>query len=306
MAVLSYIVVYIAFAVFAVAVLARFLMWTKLPLSVRWELYPVAHEAKRAHYGGSYLEEADWWKKPREASLFGELKVMLPEIFFLVALKEHNPKMWIRSFPFHFGMYLVGGGTFVMVARAILGAILPGLVAGGFGVFLGWIGVACFAAGLCLGLVGALGLLHRRLTDPDLKDFTTAADKFNLVFFIVVFGIALVHFLFLDSDLSRTMTYIGNLVTFQMGPTSGLTAISMMLFGLLLAYIPLTHMSHFVGKYFAYHAIRWNDEPNLRGGHFEPKIQSVLGYPVTWAAEHIKGDGKKNWVDVATEKMEKQ
>ena len=28
-----------------------------------------------------------------------------------------------------------------------------------------------------------------------------------------------------------------------------------------LAYIPLTHMSHFVGKYFTYHAVRWDDAP---------------------------------------------
>ena len=41
-------------------------------MHVRWELYPVPHEAQKAHYGGSYLEESEWWKKPREVSLLGE------------------------------------------------------------------------------------------------------------------------------------------------------------------------------------------------------------------------------------------
>jgi hypothetical protein len=79
--------------------------------------------------------------------------------------------------------------------------------------------------------------------------------------------------------------------------------LSITLLGALLAYIPLTHMSHFVGKYFAYHSIRWGDEPNLRGGKFEPEIQKLLSRPVSWAAPHINADGKKNWVDLATEEM---
>ena len=31
----------------------------------------------------------------------------------------------------------------------------------------------------------------------------------------------------------------------------------------------------------------------------------MLGQPVTWAAPHIKGDGRRTWADVATEEMEK-
>ena len=72
-----------------------------------------------------------------------------------------------------------------------------------------------------------------------------------------------------------------------------------------MAYIPLTHMSHFVGKYFAYHAIRWNDTPNLRGGMQEAKIHKLLAQPINWAAPHIRGDGKKTWVDAATEEVKK-
>jgi nitrate reductase gamma subunit len=303
MTAIPYLVAYVTVLVFVIAVIARFVMWSKLPLHLRWELYPVAHEGKRASYGGSYLEDTDWWKKPRHVSLFGELKVMIPEIVFLVALFEHNRKMWYRSFPFHFGIYLVIGATAVMVLCAILGAAAPGVLESGFGRFLIRLAITLAGSGLGLGLIGALGLLHRRLTSPDLKDFTNPADIFNLVFFIIAFGVALGHVAMFDRDLAHSMLFVQGLITFNFASLPAATTLSIVLLGALLAYIPLTHMSHFVGKYFAYHAIRWNDEPNLRGSKYEPEIQKLLNQPVSWAAPHIKGDGKKTWVDVATEEM---
>lgn len=305
-----YVAAYIAIGIFVVAVVARFLMWRKLPMHVRWELYPVAHD-KRAAYGGSYLEETDWWTKPRERSLSGEVKAMSAEILFLVALKEHNPKMWSRSFPFHFGLYLVIAATCLMLGGGLLAALAPKLMAGGFGKLIQYAVIGTGVAGLGLGLLGALGLLERRLTDPELKDFTSPADIFNLLFFVLAFGTALASFALVDRDFSRVMTFAYNLVTFKMAALPGeglqlyLPVASVVLLGALCAYIPLTHMSHFVGKFFAYHAIRWNDEPNLKGGHEEAQIQDLLGKKPTWAASHIKADGKKNWVDVATEDMRK-
>jgi nitrate reductase gamma subunit len=311
MELVPYVAAYIAVGVFVVAVLARFFMWSKMPIHVRWELYPVAHEAKRVHYGGSYLEDVDWWKKPREASMVAELKEMVPEILFLVALREHNRKLWTYSFPFHFGLYLVIGCTVVMFGTGALGAIWPGAVAGGFGRLLAYLAMACAYAGLGLSLIGALGLLFRRLTDPDLKDYTSGADIFNLLFFLAAFGCALAHLVLVDRDLSKSMYFVQGLLTLKMGALQGtstetlFTTAAVVMMGMLVAYIPLTHMSHFVGKYFAYHSIRWNDAPNLRGGDQEEGIGEVLNYPVSWAAPHIQGDGKKTWADVATEEQHK-
>ena len=102
---------------------------------------------------------------------------------------------------------------------------------------------------------------------------------------------------------------VSGLVTFSSIELPGtalqgyLTVGTVVLLSLLVAYIPITHMSHFIGKYFAYHAIRWNDTPNLRGGPEEAKINEVLQYPVSWAGPHIKGEGKKTWADLATEEI---
>ena len=312
MTVLAYIVAYVGLAVFTVACIARVVMWSKMPIHMRWELYPVAHEpAAKVRYGGSFMEELDWWKKPRHTSLLGEVKVMVPEILFLVALREHNRPMWWRSFPFHFGLYLVIAATGLMMVGGVLGALAPAVMAGVVGAVLAKAVPVLAGAGLVLGLLGAIGLLQRRLGDKALRMYSVPADYVNLILFVITFGVALATFLLVDRDFGIVSGIVANLVTFNLAalPAAGtallLPLLSVILLALLVAYIPLTHMSHFIGKYFAYHAIRWNDEPNLPGGRQEKKIQEMLGQPVTWAAPHIKGDGRRTWADVATEEMEK-
>jgi len=308
MFIIPYIVAYVGILVFAVAVIGRFIMFAKLPMHLRWELYPVAHEGKKASYGGSYLEEFEWWDKPREKSAVGELKVMIPEIMFLVALKEHNRKMWTHSFPFHFGLYLIIASTMFMLLASILSAIWPALAGGRFDTVLQYAAAVCGVSGMGLGIFGAFGLLVRRLTARDLKAFTTPADLFNLVFFIVAFGVAFLHFVTVDRDFLLVSSFVDNLVSFNLaappagGGGNAFLAITVVLLSLLLAYIPLTHMSHFVGKYFAYHAVRWNDVPNLPGSESEGKVGDLLSQNLTWAAPHIRGgEGKKTWGEAAME-----
>ena len=312
MTMIAYVIAYLGIAIFFIAVVARFLMWSRMPMHLRWELYPVAHEGGgRAAYGGSYLEEGDWWKKRREVSLLGELKVMVPEILFLVALKEHNKKLWTRSFPFHFGLYLVAIATILMVIGGIAGALAPAGLAAPLLKVLGILVPFCGAAGLVLGILGAVGLYQRRM-GRDMRDYTAPADFFNLIFFVIAFGVALLTFLLVDRDFSLVSAFVANLVTFHLVPLGGggtatlLLSASVILLALLSAYIPTTHMSHFVGKYFAFHSIRWKDDPNLPGGGEEKTIEKMLNQPISWSAEHIKGDGKKTWLEAATEEPEDQ
>jgi len=310
MTILTQMIAYSAVAIFVVAVVLRFLMWSRMPMHLRWELYPVAHEGAKASYGGSYLEESEWWKRPRHFSLAGELGAMVPEILFLVALKEHNPKLWTRSFPFHFGLYLVAGCTVLMGAAGALGALLPGVMAGPVGAVIRVLIPVLGYAGLVLGLIGALGLIQRRRQRP-LRDYSAPMDTVNLVFFVAAFAVALVTALAVDRSFATVSQLVANLVTFRVAPLAGtgaaviLPSVSAILLAMLVAYIPLTHMSHFVGKYFAYHAIRWADEPNLPGGKREKVINELLNQPVSWSAPHIGGDGKKSWLDVATEDPKK-
>ncbi len=305
------IITYGACAVFVIAVVVRIIKILRLPIHLRWELYPVAHEKGRASYGGSYLEEPDWWTKPRATSVAGELKVMIPEILLLAGVKEHNKQQWFRSFPFHFGLYLSAALVVLLIVGGLFGEFGTPISAteGGLSTIVyygtnivGW-------AGLILGLLGAVGLLGRRLFNPDYREFTKGVDYFNLIFFIAVFSIAVAAHAVADPDFATLRSYFAGLVTVDFSTLSslglsGLTTAEIVSASVLAAYIPLTHMSHFFTKWFMYHDIRWNDAPNLKGSKIERRVQRALEYPVSWAAPHIQGDGKKNWVDVATSAVE--
>ncbi|MGE5361291.1 MAG: hypothetical protein ACM3NQ_19920, partial [Bacteroidales bacterium] len=68
----------------------------------------------------------------------------------------------------------------------------------------------------------------------------------------------------------------------------------------LVAYIPLTHMAHFIGKYFTYHAVRWDDAPMDARGRLARRIAASLATCPTWSAPHIGADGTKTWAAVAS------
>ena len=307
--VLLHLLTYACFTIFVVAVVKRFIKINSMPLHIRWDLYPVPHEGKRARHGGSYYEEVDWWDKPREVSLIGELKAMIPEMLLIKALWEHNRPLWYRSFPFHFGLYCLIGWAGLLVVGSV--AEIAGVSVGaGTGSFIGaaihYLTILAGAVGLILANIGAAALLHRRLTDENLEGYTAASHIFNLGFFLVGLLVAFFTYILVDQTFVLARGYVHGLLTFKLSAPIGSRAVAVefALFSLLLAYVPLTHMSHFIAKYFFYHKIRWEDEPNLPGSKMEKQINEALGYPVSWAAPHIKGDGKKTWADVATEEVE--
>ena len=76
--------------------------------------------------------------------------------------------------------------------------------------------------------------------------------------------------------------------------------VAIVLASLLVAYIPLTHMSHMFMKYFLYHNVKWDDAPNRRGGSIEAAILKNLALKPTWKAKHVEADGRKSWLDIAS------
>ena len=113
-------VMYISLVVFFVGTVYKLIRIARMPLHIRWDLYPIPHEKGRGSYGGSYFEEVDWWTKPNDVSTVGELKAMGKEIFFIQSMYEHNRSLWVFSFPFHIGLYFSVG----FVLMAFLGGAL--------------------------------------------------------------------------------------------------------------------------------------------------------------------------------------
>ena len=155
-------------------------------------------------------------------------------------------------------------------------------------------------AGLALGFAGASALLVRRITDPSLRIYTTPGDLFNLVFFIVTLGMLSAASVVMPPSAPDLLAVFRGMLTLDTSlEIPGFLGAGLVLAGLLVAYIPLTHMSHFIAKYFTYHAVRWDDRPNPQGGKIEARVAEYLAYKPTWSAAHVGADGKKSWLQIA-------
>jgi nitrate reductase gamma subunit len=291
-------IVYAAVLVFVAAAAGRIVQYARAPLHLRWELYPVPHEDReRAAHGGSYYEQVDWWTKHRSFNLISEWVFMAREIVLLHALREFNRRLWVRSFPFHFGLYLLSGTFGLFVIAAAADVVSPGFAGQGAGALLVGVSRVTGWAGVGLVIAGALALLHRRLTDPALKTYTTPGDIANLLFFVAAFGVLGAGALGAAPGGVRVVRAL--LTADSAFAVPPLLAAGIALTALLVAYIPLTHMSHFIAKYFTYHAVRWDDAPNQRNGRIEAKIAEYLTYRPTWSAPHMRADGRKTWGEIA-------
>jgi nitrate reductase gamma subunit len=301
--------VYASAVIFLTAVAVRWWRIRHFPLNMRWEIYPIPHEGARSAHGGSKLEETDWWTKKHPPSRSTELRFMLPEMILLKGLFEHNRRLWWRSFPFHFGLYILALflAFLVLGAGLELGGVRVGVSAGGLGAVVATLTIIAAAVGLILGLAGAAGLLYMRLTDGELKSYSNPSHYFNLLFIIVVEALGLASWLAVDPELVASRAFVSDLLTLHTaGPVHSLLLEGTILsIAVLVAYIPLTHMSHFFVKWFTWHGLRWDDSANVRGGRIELMIQEALAYRVSWSASHIGGDGQKTWAGVATEELPK-
>ena len=297
-----YLAIYAGLLIFLVGCVRRIIQYARMPIHLRWELYPVPHEEPaRVAHGGSYFETGDWWLQPRHSNRMGELRVMIPEMLFLKGLWEFNRRLWVPSFHLLFGLYLLIGAVVLIAMGAGLPLLAPSLAGGSFGIWLALLYRITAYAGATLSMLGAFLLLLRRATDTELKNYTKPADFFNLLFFIIAFAFVAAGYAARSPGSATVGEVARGLLRFD--PTvrvSGLLGVGLVLASALLAYIPFTHMSHCIAKYFTYHSVRWDDRANVRGGSIESAVAKYLAYRPTWSAKHVGADGKKNWGEVAT------
>jgi nitrate reductase gamma subunit len=292
---------YLAILIFIAVLLYRVIRIASQPLHLRWDLYPVPHEAGgKAKYGGSYFEESNWWLKSMKVNKLGELSVMIPEILLLKGVWESNRSLWFWSWSFHTGLYAM-----ILTAATVIASLVFGPMTS-FGQVLVSIGGIAAVFGFVLGTIGCFGMLVKRLFDEHLRPFTSIAAMFNLLFILFLFVSGLVAVI--ESGRADFIAQLHGFVTALINfsstemilPFVKVHIIACLLFA---AYLPFTHMSHVVLKYFTYHDIRWNDQPNFKGSKIDRKINEYLGLKPTWAADHWKADGKKTWADIATEEV---
>ncbi len=302
MSVLLTILTYFAYIFIVAMYSVKLVKIARMPVHLRWELYPVAHEAK-SQYGASYYEDLEQWTKQRRKTVLKGTLFLLKEYFCMGEYFQRNRWYWLVLLPWHIGFILIITfhilcffGALALVAGVPVSAE-SALSLGGILYFLILItGVVSFVS----GSFGSVGLLIKRLCDKDLRAFATPQNYFNYLFTLAVFGSGLYAWLFVDPTLSGYREFWKGLITLNPTPVDYATTTHIILFALFLIYLPFTRSLHYITKFFAYFWVRWDDKPNVRGSKFEGKLKEWLNKPVSWSAPHIPRG--KTWAEIASEK----
>jgi len=295
---------YAALLAFITVVVIKIRKYAMAPMHLRWELYPVAHEVGHKS-GGSYLEEPDWRTKPHRKSHIGELVFMAKEFLFFRGYYRRNRRIWYFVYPFHIAGYLFVVWIVVLLIGAL--ATLAGLPisaesASLWGQVIYYLTLVVGTTSFTIGTILSISLLIKRSVDKDLKTYTTPIDYFNLSFVLAIFASGLVAWLLSDPTFHIAREYMKSLIIFNSIPTMSPVIIAhIMIVCLFLIYMPFTRMTHALAKYFTFHRVRWEDEPNLREGKIEKKLEELLNQPVSWSASHIPSG--KRWTEVAASEI---
>lgn len=280
----------------SVVIAIRTLVIARRPVHLRWELAPVPHGEGKGGYGGSYLEEYEWWSKARRHSRTAALIYTAKEMFLLRSVWKHNRGLWPLTFALHYGLYLIAGLSLGMAVVAVLSiAGLDPLAVQPLRESLS----ALVLLGYLLGSAGAVGLLLKRAFDPELRPFSTLSRYFNLLFLGAVFLSGCYAWLRSGDYFAELSRFAHSLITLDASATVAFPlSLHLVVSLLFLLYLPLTDMIHFIAKYFTYHAVRWDDRP--QNEPMDRELRRLLTQPVTWSASHVGADGQKNWVDIAS------
>jgi len=298
---LPYIATWVSYIFIIVAYTYKVLKIARMPLHVRWEVYPIPHE-KGYQYGGSYFEEFEWWNRLREKNTFSSILYLLKEYFLFKGYFLRKRAYWFSLYPWHIGFYLIVFfhiltffGALTMVTTDIA---VSSVSTNSLGVGLYYLTLVVAVGSFILGSLGSIGMLIERLVNKDLKEFACPMNYFNYTLFLIVFLSGLFSWAFFDPTLSAYREFWVSLITFKYTSVEAATYIHIMLFSLFLIYLPFTRSTHYITILFAYFSVLWGDKPNFRGGEMENEIQGLLGKTAHWSASHIQSGNK--WSDIAT------
>jgi nitrate reductase gamma subunit len=292
------IIAYLALLVLISGVAYRIGRSIAMPVHLRWELYPLPHERGRAEYGGSIMEEVNWWTKPRHVDYLGTVRAMGREILLLKGIFEDQRVLWWGSFPLHWGLYFFVAGITLTVASAGMHLIGASALSSSMLLIVPTLAWLSF----CLGGIGSTTVLAMRLFNRKLRIYSNLGHYFNLLLLGALFISGLVWLVRDNGWLEHAGEWLSGLIAFHQSsqmPIPGVWHIGFVM--LFTIYFPFTRMTHAFMKFFTYHYVRWEDHPNVAGGKLQRKIEQMENQPVTWAAPHINAEGRKTWVDLADE-----
>jgi len=295
-------VVYLSVLAFTSLIVIKVRRYSKMPVHLRWELYPVAHQTSQT-YGSSYFEEPDWWLKTRKKNFWGELRYVVWELISFRLYYRHQKKYWFVVYPFHIGIFLLIcwfaflliGSLLLMFSNTEISANAPGIL----GNMIYYLTLGTGVAGFSISIIGCIGLLVERSVDKDLNLYATPMDYFNHAFILAILLSGLFGWLIFDPGFATSRAFMKSLfVLSSVIDVNPATYINILLTCLFLVYMPFTPIMHYIAKYFIYHKVLWDDESILQTPGIEKEIGVLLNRSPSWSASHI-GQGR-TWGDITS------
>lgn len=291
---------YVSYIFIIVVYTIKVVKIARMPLHLRWELYPVVHE-KGYKYGGSYFEQLEWWNKPSQKSAARSIIFKIRDYITFPGYFQRNRGYWLGLYPWHIGFYaIVAFHVFSFIGALVIltsDIAISAESANVWGMAIYYLTLIVAVGSFILGSIGSIVLLVKRLTDKGLKNYATASNYFNYAFFLVVFLSGLVTWYFADPTLSAYREFWKSLITFKYHTVEPLVYTHIMLFSLFLVYLPFTRSTHYITKIFAFFGVFWDDAPILKNRQMQMRIKETLNKPVTWSASHIQQG--KTWAEIA-------
>jgi nitrate reductase gamma subunit len=277
----------------------------KMPLNLRWDLYPIAHE-KGYKYGGSYFEEAEFWKKPRHISRLRDILEMAKQYLTMWGYLRRVPSYWLGIFPWHIGFYsIVAFHGFIWISAIVMKTTGIQVSAGSAnlgGEILYYLALVLALVSFILGTIGSLTLLMKRIFDANLRDYASPQNYVNYLFCLILFVSGLVSWAVGDATFGSYREFWLGIFSLKSVVVGGVEAVHLFLFSLFLFYLPFTRSTHYITLLIAYFKVRSSDAPNYGGGNAERKLKESLGRPNEWSAPHIQNG--KSWGEVVTKMPE--
>ena len=236
-----------------------------MQIHARLDLYPVPKEgAGRAAYGGSYLEEPQWWTKPRKTDRINEAVDIFKEMIFIKKLFVHQRTLWWASYSMHLGIYVMLGWSVLLLLSVVWHPAWYVMVVTVVG-----------CVGFVLSTVGCVLLLVRRVSDRVLAKYTTPLEYVNIVLLLTVLLTGAYSWLFVTSP----FTVAEQVFTLSATNLPPIVLVHLVLLGIMFIYIPLSKMGHYVAKFFTFHKVLWDNDPNLKGSAVERRFEDAAAHP---------------------------
>jgi len=283
---------FVALLIFILGNAARVIRYVRLPLPLRWELYPIPKGPReRQSYGGSYFEDSEGWNQRPEKDRLGQLKFAAKEVLLLGTVRDNLRPLWAWSLLLHWGLYLCA-------VALVIGEVSR--VANSFRLID--LAVITHAIGCLLGLIGSVGTLAVRLTHSRLRNDTGRITIFNLLLLGGIFATGLLSFERLAFGRYFLAMFLRGFPAAAISLQLPLAiTLHLCLVAFFLAYFPFTHMTHAYMKFFSWHGVRWDDRPAVHDSRASRSLAVSVKRRVTWSAPHIAGEQAASWAEVVAD-----